>query len=273
MVTRADRGLEERLVAERALWARGLTRVAGVDEAGLGPLAGPVVAAAVVFPPGTAVAGVDDSKALDPGRRERLAVEIRAAAADWALAVIPPDEVDRLDVYRAGLAAMRRALDGLREPPEHVLLDGRAPPDLPWPHEAIIKGDAKVHAIGAASILAKVHRDALLVAADAAHPGYGFAEHKGYATATHLEALGRLGPCPIHRLSFAPVAEVAGLFGEAFARLARWIAEARSPVDLDRVEMRIAEGRREIPLRERKRLAALLRARRAEIIPAMRADG
>jgi ribonuclease HII len=253
------------LTAERKLWKQGLTRIAGVDEAGLGPLAGPVVAAAVVFPPGTGIPGVYDSKALDETRRERLADEIRATAADHAISIVTPGEVDAADVYRAGLLAMRRALDGLDTPPEHVLLDGRAPPDLPWPHEAIIKGDAKVHAIAAASILAKVHRDALMVEADRAHPGYGFARHKGYGTAAHLAALKAEGPCPIHRRSFGPVAEAAGLFGETFTALARWIDEATSPVDLDRVEMRIAEAKREIPLRERRRLGSLLSSRRKQV--------
>jgi ribonuclease HII len=249
-------------VRERELWAEGLTRVAGVDEAGLGPLAGPVVAAAVVFPPGTTVRGVDDSKALDAAKREALEPRIREAAADFAVVVVSPEEVDRLDVYRAGLAAMRRSLEGLARPPQHVLLDGRAPPDLPWPHEAIVKGDAKIQAIAAASILAKVERDRLMVEADASWPEYGFAGHKGYAAASHLEALATHGPCPIHRRSFAPVAEAAGLFSEAYFQLAAWIDEAAAPVDLDRVEMRIAEAKREIPLRERKRLATRLERRR-----------
>ncbi len=264
-IHKAAARLETLLSRERELWAEGLVLIAGVDEAGLGPLAGPVVAAAVVFPVGHGLRGVDDSKKLDAPRREARAAEIRAATADRAVVVVSPEEVDRRNVYQAGLTAMRRALDALSPPPDHVLLDGRAPPELPWPHEAIIKGDAKVHAIAAASILAKVERDRIMVEADRDFPGYGFAGHKGYAAPGHLEALRRLGPCPIHRRSFAPVAEAAGLFSEAFARLSDWIAAANGPVDLDRVEMRIAEAKREIPLRERKRLAVLLADRRAEM--------
>lgn len=194
--------LRRLLERERELWAAGLTRVAGVDEAGMGPLAGPVVAAAVVFPPGTGVRGVDDSKKLTAKRREELAAEIRERAAAFAVVEIDPGEVDTLNVYRAGLTAMRRAIEGLRLVPQHVLVDGRRIPGLDITQEPLVGGDATCHAIAAASILAKTVRDASMVRFDAQFPGYGFADHKGYATASHRQAIRRLGPSPIHRQSF-----------------------------------------------------------------------
>lgn len=196
------RRLARLLERERELWAAGIDRIAGVDEAGVGPLAGPLVAAAVIFPPGVGLAGVDDSKKLTPERRGALALEIRATAAAWAVAIVEPEEIDRLNVYRATLAAMARALDGLAIAPQHVLVDARRIPGCDLPQEPIIKGDARCHAIAAASILAKTTRDALMLRYDDEFPGYGFAAHKGYPTEVHREAIRRLGPCPIHRRSF-----------------------------------------------------------------------
>jgi ribonuclease HII len=201
-VKAAARRLAVLLTRERELWAAGLMRIAGVDEAGVGPLAGPLVAAAVVFPPGTGIEGVDDSKKLKPEKREALAVEIRAAALSWATAVIDTDELDRLNVYRATLAAMGRALDALSLTPDHVLVDARRIPGCDLPQEPIVKGDARCHAIAAASILAKTTRDALMRGYEDQYPGYGFADHKGYGTISHREAIRRLGPCAIHRRSF-----------------------------------------------------------------------
>lgn len=194
--------LERLLDRERVLWAGGLSRVAGVDEAGIGPLAGPVVAAAVVFPAGFGLEGVDDSKRLSPVRRRALAEEIRLGAASYGVAVVEPSEIDRLNIYQAGLLAMRRAVEGLHPAPQHLLVDGRRIPGLELPQERWIKGDARCHAIAAASILAKTERDALMESFDAEYPGYGFATHKGYATRSHRDAIRRLGPSPIHRRSF-----------------------------------------------------------------------
>lgn len=202
MSAAAERKLERLLTRERELWASGIERIAGVDEAGVGPLAGPLVAAAVVFPPGVGLRGVDDSKKLKPEVRDRLAVEIRAAAVSFAVAVIEPDEIDRLNVYWATLAAMGRALDALSVTPQHVLVDARRIPGCDLPQEPIIKGDAHCHAIAAASILAKTARDLLMLRYEDEYPGYGFAAHKGYGTETHRDAIRRLGPCPIHRRSF-----------------------------------------------------------------------
>jgi ribonuclease HII len=181
-------------------------RVAGVDEVGRGPLAGPVVAAAVILDPARPVDGLADSKALSPARRETLAAAIRERALAWALARAEVEEVDRLNVLQASLLAMRRAVIALTPAPGHVFVDGNAvPPGLGVPATAVVGGDARVAEIAAASILAKVARDAEMVALDAEHPGYGFASHKGYPVREHLAALGRLGPSPVHRRSFAPV--------------------------------------------------------------------
>lgn len=194
------------LKAEQAtlVWdAPGL--IAGVDEAGRGPLAGPVVAAAVILDDLNPIAGLADSKKLSPQRRERLYDEIRAKALCCAVAEASVEEIDRLNILQATLLAMRRAVEGLRLKPTKVLVDGNRLPSLPMLAEAIVKGDAKVAAISAASILAKVHRDRWCERFHAEYPAYGFDGHKGYGTAEHLAALQLHGPCPQHRRSFAPV--------------------------------------------------------------------
>ena len=186
-------------------------RVAGVDEAGRGPLAGPVVAAAVILDPRRPIEGLADSKTLSGRSRERLALLIRERALAWALASSEREEIDTLNILQATLLAMSRAVHRLAVPPTHVQVDGDQAPRLEDPAcslETVIRGDATVAAISAASILAKVHRDGLMVALDERHPGYGFAAHKGYGTAAHLAALRRLGPSPEHRRSFAPVRAV-----------------------------------------------------------------
>jgi len=190
-------------------WRRpGLT--AGVDEAGRGPLAGPVVAAAVVLDPARAVAGLADSKLLAPRRRVALAAEIRERAVAWGLGWADAAEVDELNVLQATFLAMRRALLALGASPSHVIFDGNRCPDLhglPFDcsSEAVVRGDATIPDVSAASILAKCARDEHMCLLDARYPGYGLARHKGYPTAEHIAALRRLGPSPVHRLSFAPV--------------------------------------------------------------------
>lgn len=187
----------------------GHTVVAGVDEAGRGPLAGPVTAAAVVLPPAPAIAGLADSKTLAAARRAELAERIRSEALGWALGQAHPAEIDRLNVLQAALLAMRRALAGLaalRLLPDLALIDGnRCPAGLPFPARAVVRGDAEVPAISAASILAKVYRDREMERLGRRWPRYGFASHKGYPTPAHLERLRRFGPCPIHRRTFGPV--------------------------------------------------------------------
>ncbi len=200
---------------EREQWDRGLIHVAGVDEAGMSPLAGPVVAAAVVLPRGAKIRDVDDSKRLSPEVRDRLAQEIRAVAIAWAVGQADPSEIDRYNIHNAGLLAMERAVAGLGLRPQHVLVDGRARPRLSAPMEAIIKGDQKSLSIAAASILAKTTRDAQMIAYDEEFPGYGFAQHKGYPVKAHADALQRLGALPIHRRSFAAVREALATVGPA----------------------------------------------------------
>ena len=195
---------------ETLLWRVGIRHVAGVDEVGMGPLAGPVVAAAVVLPPGTRIDGVADSKVLTARVRERLAAEIRRRAVAVAVSVVEPSEIDRVNIYQAGLAALRRAVEGLAVVPGFVLVDGREIPDLAIPQSAYPKGDAFVCSIAAASIVAKVHRDAIMCELDVRYPGYGFARHMGYSTRAHFAAIRTLGPSPIHRRSFAPVRAALG---------------------------------------------------------------
>lgn len=183
----------------------GEPRIAGVDEAGRGPLAGPVVTAAVILDPQRPITGLADSKALTARRRERLAEEIRQKA--WiALGIAEPAEIDRLNILHATMTAMARAVSRLPIAPDRVLIDGNRVPDgLPCPAEALVKGDAREPVISAASIIAKTVRDELMQSAALRYPGYGFEQHKGYPSAVHRERLRMLGPCPIHRLSFAPV--------------------------------------------------------------------
>jgi ribonuclease HII len=180
---------------------------AGLDEAGRGCLAGPVYAAAVILPAGHGLAGLNDSKKLSPARRERLFDEIQKVAVAWAIASATPAEIDRINILRASLLAMRRATEALKPAATRCLVDGNQMPELPCPGETVIGGDALHPCIMAASILAKVARDRQMLALDLAHPGYGFAQHKGYGTAAHLAALRRLGPSPVHRMSFAPCAQ------------------------------------------------------------------
>lgn len=182
--------------------------VAGVDEAGRGPLAGPVVAAAVILDDLAPIRGLADSKVLTPLRRDRLYDEICAKALSIAIGEASVEEIDRLNILQATMLAMRRAVEGLRLLPRHVLVDGNRLPVLKMPATAIVKGDATVPAISAASILAKVTRDRQCALLDAQWPAYGFAAHKGYPTAAHLQALREHGACPAHRRSFGPVRAV-----------------------------------------------------------------
>lgn len=180
--------------------------VAGVDEVGRGPLAGPVVAGAVVFGHDCRIAGLTDSKKLSSGRREQLSNLIIANALAVGIGSAQPEEIDQLNILQASLLAMERAVLSLDPAPQHALVDGAYCPKLTCTVEAIIKGDSLIPAISAASIIAKVYRDKLMVCFDEQYPGYGFARHKGYATTDHLTALKKLGACEIHRRSFSPVA-------------------------------------------------------------------
>ena len=198
---------------ELALHRRGCMPVAGIDEAGRGPLAGPVVAAAVILPPYLSggeewLNRIDDSKRLSAAQRERAAALVRERAAAWAVGLVEPAEIDRAGIGRAALRAMLQAAAALSPQPAHLLLDYLPVRHCPYPYDALVKGDRRSYSIAAASNLAKVTRDRLMQEYDAEYPGYGFGRHKGYATALHLERLRELGPCPIHRRSFAPVAQL-----------------------------------------------------------------
>lgn len=193
---------------ERRYWDEGLRCVAGVDEVGRGPLAGPVVAVAVILNPEFEDPGVADSKTLTPAERLTLFPAIASQSLSWGVGLVAPAEIDRINILQATFLAMRRALDQLLVSPDAVLVDGKAHiPELLCPQRAIVRGDSESISIGAASILAKEIRDRIMEEYDTAYPGYGFARHKGYATPEHHDALDNLGPSPIHRRSFAPVRE------------------------------------------------------------------
>jgi ribonuclease HII len=191
---------------ERKLWKIGIDAVAGVDEAGVGPMAGPVVAAAVIFSPETFIRGVHDSKQLTHEEREELFEPINTRAIAVGVGVADVLEIDRLNIYWATMRASERALAALSLLPGHVLVDGRKIPGLKLPQTRIVGGDRKSFCIAAASIVAKVTRDRMMVEYDARYPGYGFAQHKGYCTSEHFTVLRERGPSPIHRRSFSPVA-------------------------------------------------------------------
>lgn len=204
-----DQRLERLLYFETELRQKGFRLIAGVDEAGMAPLAGPVVAASVILPPGYKLAGLDDSKKiLNEERRLRLALQIKNDAVCWAVGRAEVEEIDRINIYRSGLLAMFRAVEGLRHPPDYVLVDARTIPHCPAPQKGIIHGDALSASIAAASIIAKTTRDLHMAEMDRIYPGYGFSSHKGYPTPDHLLILKQRGALPIHRKTFGPVREV-----------------------------------------------------------------
>lgn len=191
--------LQQKIIQERYL--------AGVDEAGRGPLAGPVIASAVILDPDQPITGLADSKLLTAQKRQRLAQEIKQKAQAWSLGRAEVNEIDKINIFQATLLAMQRAVSALPIPPTYVLIDGKYCPTLQYPCQAIIQGDKTIPAISAASILAKVYRDLEMIELDKQYPGYGFAQHKGYGTVQHIQALKKLGPISIHRRSFSPVAQ------------------------------------------------------------------
>jgi len=197
---------------EEAARKRGALRIAGLDEVGRGPLFGPVVAAAVILAPGCRLDGLNDSKKLSEKKRELLDVEIRANAVAWAIASVDAETIDRINIRQASRLAMRRAVEQLALSPDFLLIDGRDTIDWDCLQQPVIHGDATSVSIAAASILAKVYRDRLIVDLDREYPGYGLAEHKGYPSPAHKEALVRLGPTPLHRKSYSPVVQAQLLF-------------------------------------------------------------
>ncbi|HKV55500.1 MAG TPA: ribonuclease HII [Candidatus Binataceae bacterium] len=202
-------GSHPNLRYERKLWRDGLTAIAGVDEAGVGPMAGPVVAAAVIFEPEVFIRGVNDSKQLKAEEREELFVKISERAIAIGVGVASHHEIDEVNIFWATMAASARAVLTMLRAPDHVLVDGRLIPELSFPQTRIVGGDRKSFSIAAASIVAKVTRDRMMVEYDSEFPAYGFAQHKGYCTPDHFATLERFGPSPIHRRSFAPVWQAA----------------------------------------------------------------
>lgn len=198
--------LQGLLTFEKALLGEGYRAIAGVDEVGAGPLAGPVVAAAVLMDFTSPIEDVKDSKRLSERQRSRIELQIKDSAYSYAFGWVEAEEIDEINVYQASLLAMHRAVENLSPAPDYLLVDARTIPDVRCPQKAIIGGDNLSYAIAAASILAKQERDRFMVEMDERYPNYGFGGHKGYGTARHLKALKRLGPCPLHRKSFAPVA-------------------------------------------------------------------
>ncbi len=232
---------EERMrTSEVELWASGAEFVAGVDEAGRGPLAGPVVAGAVILPRDLGIQGIDDSKKLTPKRREELFALIRAEAVAVGVGIVPHTVIDEVNILRATHRAMREALDGLSVRPDHVLVDGDHVPTIELPQTPLPQGDRRSTAIAAASIIAKVTRDRMLLEYDDTYPGYGFARHKGYGTPEHISALMRLGPCEIHRRSFRIVLDAAGGMSELYAGFRAAFLAAPDVERLDRIAREIA---------------------------------
>jgi ribonuclease HII len=228
---------------EAELWAEGALLVAGVDEAGRGPLAGPVVASAVILPRDLEIPGIDDSKKLTPSKRDELFERIRADALAVGVGSASEKVIDEINILRATFLAMREAIARLGRVPDHVLVDGAAIPDLGLPQTGVNRGDERSAAIAAASIVAKVTRDRQLVEYDAVYPGYGFAQHKGYGTPEHIAALTRLGPCAIHRRSFSIVHEARGGFSEPYRRHRDALLAADCPEALDRASHAIVRDK------------------------------
>lgn len=246
---------------ETVLWRTGIRDVAGVDEVGVAPLAGPVVAAAVMFPPDTAIDGVDDSKRLDAATRNALAAEIRAKASGVAIGMATVAEIDEINIYHAGLLAMRRAVEGLPRRPQHLLVDARTVPGIDCPQNAFDKGDGINFTIAAASIVAKTARDAMMEAFDREYPGYGFASHKGYPTPEHRAAFLERGPCALHRMSFPVIHEMLGEYTPAFYALKEslFAAQTRAALDAAAVALKAQEPALSEPEVKKLRLIAARR--------------
>jgi ribonuclease HII len=237
--------LDAMLNFERLLWKSGIRDIAGVDESGIGPLAGPVVAAAVMFEPGTEIPGVDDSKRLEPDVRVALAAEILRRSTGVGVGLATVQEIDTVNIYHAGLLAMRRAIEALPRTPQHVLVDARTIPGVAIAQSRFFRGDGINFSIAAASIIAKTERDRMMDELDRQYPGYGFASHKGYATSEHRAAVKRLGPSPVHRMSFPIIAELRGEWSPAFYEFRVRLDAIRTRGELDELETAVCaeEGR------------------------------
>jgi ribonuclease HII len=253
--------LDAMLNFERVLWRAGVQHIAGVDEVGMGPLAGPVIAAAVIFPPHTELPGIDDSKRLD--LEQRLAAErlIRAAAIAIGIGVAEVAEIDSVNIYRAGLLAMRRALEALPVAPQHVLVDARTIPGVAVPQNCFNKGDGIDFSIAAASIVAKTHRDRLMDELALRFPVYGFERHKGYSTPEHQAAISAHGPCAIHRRSFTFIRELCGEYSALFYDLKGRLDAAVARADLQALDDELAECMGALAEHEQRKLKLVLSRR------------
>lgn len=263
----AEQARQERMLEfERRFWGRGVLRVAGVDEAGRGCLAGPVVAAAVILPPEVDLPGLDDSKKLRPEKREQLVLAIFDQATAVGVGRVEEEEIDRINILQASLKAMRLALQELDVEPQQVLIDGNRKPDSPFPEVAIVDGDARSLSIAAASVVAKVHRDRLMIEYADSYPQYGFADHKGYGSAAHLASLREHGPCPLHRRSFGPVAELVGEKpSELFLTFREGLTDSRTREELESFGRFVREGAAELSSEELNRLRQFYRKRLGEV--------
>jgi ribonuclease HII len=253
--------LDAMLNFERVLWRAGVQHIAGVDEVGMGPLAGPVIAAAVVFPPHTELHGIDDSKKLDVEQRVDADRRIRAAASGIAIGRAEVAEIDTLNIYHAGLLAMRRAVEALPMRPQHVLVDARSIPGVDIPQNCFNKGDGLDFSIAAASIVAKIHRDRLMDDLAREYPEYGFERHKGYCTPEHQDAIRRLGPCAIHRKSFTFIRELRGEYSAFFYELKRRLDAAATAAELQAVERELDASRSALSDAEQRKLRLVLSRR------------
>jgi ribonuclease HII len=253
--------LDAMLNFERVLWRAGVQHIAGVDEVGMGPLAGPVIAAAVVFPPHTELTGIDDSKKLDLQQRLDAERRIRAAASGIGIGRAEVAEIDTVNIYHAGLLAMRRAVEALPVRPQHVLVDARSIPGVDVPQNCFNKGDGLDFSIAAASIVAKIHRDRLMDELAREHPEYGFERHKGYCTPEHQDAIRRLGPCAIHRKSFTFIRELRGEYCTLFYDLKERLYSAATATELEAVEQELGASHGALADGEQRKLRLVLSRR------------
>ncbi len=257
--------VDDLLRYETILWRAGQARIAGVDEVGVGPLAGPVVSAAVILPPWTRIKGVTDSKLLNADTRERLSVKIREVATGVGIGIATVEEIDELNIYHAALLAMKRAVEALPRRPQHLLVDARAIRGTGIPQTSLTKGDRSSLSIASASIIAKTHRDDLMIELERQHPEYGFAQHKGYPTRDHQKAIQRFGPSPVHRRSFTFIEELTGSFSELFYSIRTAISTASSQAALLQILHRYQSSRALLPAPERRKLALLFRRREKKL--------
>lgn len=264
---RARQRLAAMLNFERVLWKSGVRHVAGVDEVGIGPLAGPVVAAAVVFPPRVEIAGIDDSKRLDSEARTRLAAKIREKAVGVGIGLAEVAEIDKINIYRAGLCAMKRAVEQLPMRPGHILIDARIVPDLGIPQNPFCKGDGIDFSIAAASIIAKTYRDKLMEELDRHYPRYGFARHKGYSTPEHMMAIQEYGPSPVHRKSFHFIEELCGQYSRLFYRLRERLGQINSVAKMSPFEEELQRAHSDLSEWEYRKLKLVV-ARRWRLLTA-----